>query len=97
MSRITEIQKLVKLDDLLTGLAEEASELAKAALKYRRALYGTNPTPISEDDAYENLCEEIADVFLYVEALRINTAHISRIEDEKAARWISRLTGGAVR
>ena len=31
--------------EILAQLAEEASELAQAALKLRRALDGTNPTP----------------------------------------------------
>lgn len=33
--------------DLLCQLAEEASELAQAALKLKRAMEGTNPTPMS--------------------------------------------------
>lgn len=32
-------------EKILAQLAEEASELAQAALKLRRALDGTNPTP----------------------------------------------------
>lgn len=32
-------------EEILAQLAEEASELAQAALKLRRALNGTNPTP----------------------------------------------------
>lgn len=41
---------------------EEASELAQAALKLRRALDGTNPTPKSVAECEANLIEEFADI-----------------------------------
>ena len=46
-----------KLDayDLLTQLAEEASELSLAALKCSRALKDTNPTPIGVSKAYYDI------------------------------------------
>ena len=47
--------------ELLVQLAEEATELAQAALKLRRAYTGVNPTPITAKDAYQGLLEEIAD------------------------------------
>lgn len=40
--------------DLLCQLAEEASELAQAALKLKRAMEGTNPTPKSVEECVEN-------------------------------------------
>lgn len=43
-------------------IAEEASELAKAALKYIRVKYGNSPTPVSVEEAEQNLKEEIADI-----------------------------------
>lgn len=50
--------------EILAQLAEEASELAQAALKKRRVLDGTNPTPVSLKEANDNLVEEGADVLL---------------------------------
>lgn len=85
------IRKNVSLEELLVGLAEEASELAQAALKYRRALYQTNPTPVKADDAYERLCEEIADTLLYVDVLGMNSAYIKQTKDQKMTRWAARL------
>lgn len=35
-----------------------------AALKLRRVRCGVNPTPVSEKDAFENLVEELADIYL---------------------------------
>ena len=81
----------MKTPELLAGLAEEAAELAHAALKYRRALQQANPTPVGEDEAYERLCEEIADVFLYVETLDVNIKYVSDLESKKEERWIERL------
>ena len=51
-------------EDILCQIAEEAAELAQAALKLRRAITGTNPTPVSVDEALHNLHEEIIDVSL---------------------------------
>jgi hypothetical protein len=39
------ISDILPKTEILAQLAEEASELAQAALKLRRALDGTNPTP----------------------------------------------------
>lgn len=77
--------------ELLAGLAEEAAELAQAALKLRRAYDGTNPTPVTEEDAYDALLEEIADVELYLDQLSINRQRIEEIKGVKAFRWVKRL------
>jgi NTP pyrophosphatase (non-canonical NTP hydrolase) len=63
-------------EELLAQLAEEASELAQAALKLRRVEDGTNPARISKEDAIKNLLEEIADVKLSI--------HLLGFDDEKA-------------
>ena len=86
-----EIRERVKLEEMLTGLAEESAELAQAALKYRRALFQTSYTPVGKDEAYERLCEEIADVLLYVDVLDVNIHRVAEIENEKEARWLERL------
>lgn len=77
--------------ELLAGLAEEASELAQAALKYRRAIDMTNPTPMSATEAYNHLMEEIADIELYIDEIHPNPFMIAAIKDTKAARWKERL------
>lgn len=77
--------------ELLAGLAEECAELAQAALKLRRAYDKTNPTPVGEEDAYDDLMEEIADVELYVDQLSINRQRIEEIKGVKAFRWVKRL------
>jgi hypothetical protein len=41
------------LTELLAGVAEEAAELAQAALKLRRAYDGTNPTPKPINEAID--------------------------------------------
>ena len=81
--------------ELLCQLAEEASELAQAALKLRRVLEGKNPTSCTEQECRENLTEEVADVDLLfklcglVEDGKIN--HILEIERVKKKRWEERL------
>lgn len=77
--------------EILAGLAEECTELAQAALKLRRAYDQTNPTPVSEDDAYQQMLEEIADVFLYLEQIPYNVDHVGQIMLSKRERWKCRL------
>ncbi len=86
--------------EILAQLAEEASELAQAALKLRRALDGKNPTPKSVEECEANLLEETADVKVAMEAYVWNVKPCvrSRVYEEivktahvKFDRWLSRL------
>lgn len=81
--------------DLLCQLAEEASELAQAALKLKRAMEGTNPTPMSVEECVENMDEEIADVSLLLYPRRsTKREHMlaqSRVVQRKVERWLKRL------
>ena len=82
--------------ELLTQLAEEATELAHAALKLRRAYTGTNPTPVSSMDAYGKLLEEVADLEVCLAVLDYvgdyDTEFVRKISVEKINRWAERLT-----
>ena len=82
---------LLPVVELLAGLAEEGAELAHAALKLRRVYDKTNPTPKTEETAIEDLYEEVADVMLYVDQLKLNIVDIDRIKNEKMNRWLRRL------
>lgn len=81
--------------ELLCQLAEEASELAQAALKLRRAITKRNPTPKTEQECRDALCEEVADVdMLFKELLLTDGANLNKIlkiEKMKKARWEDRL------
>lgn len=107
MTRYKEIDyiasKLSK-EEILCQLAEEAAELAQAALKLRRALTETNPTPYSADAATDNFLAEIADVTVAKDAyfeLIANTnlgkgtrgprMYVEYIADVKSKRWVERL------
>ena len=85
------IKSSVPVPELLAGLAEECTELAHAALKLRRVYDKTNPTPVLEDDALDDLYEEIADVKLYCSMLSIPPSYISKIMQQKESRWEERL------
>ena len=75
--------------EILAQLAEEACELAQAALKLRRKIDGINPTPVSMDDAAENLIEEFTDVIHC--ALELGIDYEPAILYQKHKRWIERL------
>lgn len=87
------IQSRLSKPEILCQLAEEAAELAQAALKLRRALDGTNPTPVSKDAAAEALLEEFADVTLCGRLLlsKEQTDEMKAIRKRKQARWVARL------
>ena len=91
------IREKVPQAELLAQLAEEASELTHAALKLRRACDGTNPTPVSPDEALANLREEVADVMLLLEVLQLGMdAHLPeyyKTRNAKLDRWVLRLAG----
>ena len=104
MTDIEYIASKLSQEDILCQLAEEASELAQAALKLRRVITGTNPTPVSENDVKHTLNEEIVDVAVAVEAWfrsviigidEIGTDDIKSalgtFADIKIARWAQRL------
>ena len=78
--------------EVLAQLAEEAAELAQAALKLRRALGGPNPTRVSVEEARAALIEEAADVDLCMDLLEGGVLKGSAlasavIGDVKLRRW----------
>lgn len=91
----TRVKDYLTQAELLCQLAEEAAELAQAALKERRALTNDNPTPVSYADARSNLIEEIADVFVCLsELLEIRDwEEVANIREQKENRWLRRLEG----
>lgn len=93
MKNIEYIRSQLSNPELLAGLAEEATELAHAALKLRRVMDGTNHTPVCYDEAYANLKEEIGDVLLCLEVFGISTSTEAYRPgmDEKLKRWVDRL------
>lgn len=82
--------------EILCQLAEEASELSQAALKLRRVLDKTNPTPVDFNAAYDNLLEEIADVEGAVKVLTLDRKkeEIAKISSDKITRWAQRIKEG---
>lgn len=75
---------------LLEQLAEEASELAQAALKLIRAAeYSNNPTPITLQEAQVSLDEELHDVLAVASLLGI--IEYDDDENPKWKRWAERL------
>lgn len=82
--------------EILAQLAEEAAELGQAALKLRRAILGTNPTPISEEEAKYQLLVEYGDVRNCLKVwsdfeLDETDAIADELVAEKFTRWAGRL------
>lgn len=80
--------------ELLAQVAEEATELAHAALKARRVFDIGNPTPISLEEAYDQLEEEIGDLLLCLEMLGYDLKELGLFRaqmDDKLQRWADRL------
>ena len=91
--RDKEIMSLMGECEMLSQLAEECCELGQAALKLRRVLDGRNPTPKTEEDARENLLEEIADVYNAIGFLvdSEDCLVVHKIIQRKKDRWLNRL------
>ena len=91
------IRSKVPAAELLAQLAEEATELAHAALKLRRTIASENPTPVSFDDAYHALLEELADTALLANVYGIFNSDgkefMCNVERSKLQRWVERLGG----
>ena len=87
--KMEKIRRLVPAPALYESIAEEATELAQAALKRARILRGENPTPVDEIEAVKNFKEEANDVILMMNILGLSN------DDElmmaKMDRWIRRL------
>ena len=91
----------VSEEELLCQLAEECAELAKAALKVRRARSGENPTTGTLAQHLTALGEEWADVDLVLSLVRdkldrpqLSPDTLEAIQAAKLARWADRLERG---
>ena len=104
MTDIEYIAANLSIEDILCQIAEEAAELSKAALKLRRVLTGTNPTPVSYEDAIYNLIEEYTDTVVafmaYAKKSEIDT-EVYELSNEniesKFYRWAKRIKEGKKR
>ena len=81
---------------VLEQLAEEASEVAQAALKMARIIRGENPTPKTHMEARADLEEELADFRVCVEVLDrsdliFDMELIKKLSEVKTKRWLDRL------
>ena len=97
LSYLDVIREKLSDPELLANLAEEAAELAQAALKMRRVMDGSNPTPVTFQEAHEKMLEEITDVENLVAALLYNTPTAVKaradLRAQKLERWAERLMG----
>lgn len=94
--KIKYIKENLSYSELLTALAEEASELAQACLKLRRVITpNSSPTPTSKLKAKANLLEEIADVRVSIDMIidQDMNSEIDNIYDMKLDRFVDRLNG----
>ena len=90
-----EIIKKLPRRDRLEALAEEASELAQAALKVIRAeKLSKNPTPMADDEAKLALNEEFYDVLIAALALEFKIpSEEFLLNNFKVKRWAERIKG----
>lgn len=96
LEAIEKIHSKTKEESNLELLAEEAVELAHAALKKARILRGENPTPMTLADVDSNLEEEYSDVLLVSRIVfdlenQKMMQRISENQAKKLLRWIDRI------
>lgn len=82
----------VTVDDVdkIAQLAEEASELAQACVKWLRVSKGTNYAPMSVDQALDHIYEEFTDVVVASKVAGIYSSF--GIESYKTLRWKERIS-----
>jgi NTP pyrophosphatase (non-canonical NTP hydrolase) len=94
------VQRLGKAT-MLEQLAEEACELAQAALKLSRSIKGTNPPSAQFGAIVDNLNEEIADVLLIIEGVGIlgleDPGLVRGTMSYKQKRWASRIAANEMK
>lgn len=96
MTLVKTVCKYLPDVELLCQLAEEAAELAQAALKLRRAIDGTNWTPKTLEECKAALAEELSDMENALAALDYSTTlldydKVHGIQSAKMHRWAKRL------
>jgi NTP pyrophosphatase (non-canonical NTP hydrolase) len=91
---LNKIMGRLSTTETLAQTAEECAELAQAALKLRRCIDGTNPTPKSIAEASDAFNEELADVLLASYVAGYDEGKVARIMRRKMTRWIERLEKG---
>lgn len=101
MTDLEYIAENLSEDDILCQIAEEAAELAQAALKLRRAITKTNPTPVTKEKAADNLIEEYGDtvvacVAYFTKHDLIDRKYVDVLEksNTKYSRWAQRIKEG---
>ncbi len=80
---------------MLELAAEECTELAQACLKMARNMRGDMPTFKSEEELYDHLCEEMADVRICIEELSgkiVDLSDVSKWELLKKERNMERFS-----
>ncbi len=89
-------ENLLQLSEEACELAQAASGLAQSALKLRRAMDGTNPTPVTIEEATASLLEEYGDVVNCIEVLLTEKQRDLAMEMRKTKliRWADRLKQG---
>lgn len=89
---IAYVSQNLTLREKLEGLAEEASEMAQAALKVIRAdSMSAHITDKTSDEAWRNLAEEIMDVLCVLECLGYSISNADVMGCAKWRRWAHRL------
>lgn len=88
--------KELPIDTRLIQLAEEAAELSQAAIKFVRVLRGE--TPVSKDEALENLTEELADVSVCMTSVNdlVPLSEVAEIIADKVQRWEDRINAETI-
>lgn len=97
MDTMEVVAKTMSGREILGSMNKLSHDIAKAALKLRRAMNKENPTPITEEDAKKKLlCHlSIFKVLFEEKFSEKEKEDMERIKEEKAERWSKRLRGEA--
>lgn len=89
---IAYIHEFVSQKAIMLQLAEECTEVAQQAIKIVRIRDGENPTPITQNEAINNLHGELGDLFACLACLiGVDNDIVDKIKSQRLDRWRKRL------
>lgn len=97
MDTMEVVVKSLPEKEKIKSMQKLCHEIAKAALKLRRAMGTENPTPVTEEDAKKKLLCHLSVIKVLFEEKFTDgeKADMKRIRENKAERWSKCLRGGA--
>ena len=92
--KVRKILEFYGPDAQIRQCIEEMAELTQALCKYERVRGNGQPTTMTEEECYNNIVEEIADVQVMLEQMKMYflcSTQVEKIMEQKVERQLERM------